>query len=139
MLIHTNTITAGQLYSTLAGLETLNLVTANLHFEVLTEHGSRKRDHAFEIQLGACDKVKGDKRGWKNSGTNGAGDVYAATYDEWGYFLAALYHLDKSTWCQCHGDLDGFRENTEGHRLNSRQEVFDYMAPTELMHELLNA
>lgn len=137
MRIHTNNLDTGDAARILYALQRAGLVADHLHFHVLEQHGSRKRDHALEVQLGTYTKVPGDLRSWKNSGTRGAESegwgegVYAATYDEWGYFLAALYLADSELWCQYHGDRAGFGRLTATRR-NSRQRVFDYITPVAL-------
>lgn len=66
-------------------------------FEVLEARGSRSRANGFEIRLAWYgDKVKGDGRRWTNTGTSGAdtNGFYAATYDEWGWFIHELFEAD---------------------------------------------
>lgn len=56
-----------------------------------TEHGSRRRDHAFNVTLTGTSSRR------PNSGNRGAGSYggdYAATWDEWGMFLAELFRRD---------------------------------------------
>jgi hypothetical protein len=59
-----------------------------------TSHGSRSRQNAFEVRLGAYAKRAGERRSYKNSGGYGASEEYAATYDEWGHFIEALFTVD---------------------------------------------
>lgn len=56
----------------------------------LTEHGSRTHAHAFELQL------SGDSTRGPNSGAYGMNtwDDKAATWDQWGLFLSALFDAD---------------------------------------------
>lgn len=51
----------------------------------LDRHGSRKRDHAYEVQLSG-NGVTG--------GMHGNHGYRMATWDEWGMVLAALYRID---------------------------------------------
>lgn len=54
-----------------------------------TRHGSRTHAQAWEVSLTGTSSRR------PNSGRGGAdGDDYAATWDEWGMFLAALYAVD---------------------------------------------
>jgi hypothetical protein len=60
--------------------------------------GSRKRDHAFVVALrsdGTPDR-NGTKRNRRpNTGTSTmSADEFAASYDDWGYWLAELFVLD---------------------------------------------
>jgi hypothetical protein len=56
-----------------------------------SEHGSRTHERAFEVRL-----ADGRGRSWRNSGQHGAAtwEGNAATWDEWGIFLAELYRGD---------------------------------------------
>jgi hypothetical protein len=74
-------------------------------FTGFTRHQSRSRPCGYEIQLGAYDRElpdgTADQRGAKmkqrkrqNSGTYGADVLYAATWDEWGWFMAKVFARD---------------------------------------------
>lgn len=69
-----------------------DLLSAARHARVglaYTEHGSRKRDHAFEVTL------TGESKRRPNSGNYGAdNNDYAATWDQWGVFFAWLFDVD---------------------------------------------
>lgn len=81
MRIHTDTITLDDIH------EAARL--ARVSFETLSEHRSRKRRHAFEV------KLLGSSPSRPNSGHRGAdSDEYAASWDEWGIFLAHLFSND---------------------------------------------
>lgn len=71
-------------------------IASHVSFKTLAAHASRSHARAFEIQLEAEERDNGRRAG--NSGSYGAMrpevDGYAATYDEWGWLLAALYRLD---------------------------------------------
>lgn len=83
MRIHSNTLTSQDVFA--AAYE------ARATVEVLTEHGSRSRDHAFEV------KLTGESRRRPNGGNYGAErDLYAATWDQWGVFLGILFDRDQS-------------------------------------------
>lgn len=80
-------------------------VARHVGFKTLTEHRSGGDGFIFalEVQLEASQRDRGRRAG--NSGSYGAstgwgGDgSYAATYDEWGFFLAALYRRDPKMRC----------------------------------------
>lgn len=57
-----------------------------------SRHGSRTHDHAWEIRL-----TDGAGRARTNSGKHGAGHDVAATWDEWGIFLARVFDVDPDT------------------------------------------
>src|SRR4029077_18315109 len=73
-------------------------IADTVRFKVLDTRGSRSHERALEVQLESLDRVPGDGRRAGNSGSYGAmqaeWDGYAATHDEWGWLLAALYRQD---------------------------------------------
>lgn len=80
-------------------------IARHVGFKTLTEHRSGGDGFIFalEVQLEASQRDRGRRAG--NTGGYGAstgwgGDgSYAATYDEWGFFLAALYRRDPLMRC----------------------------------------
>lgn len=61
--------------------------TAGVTFDVLTEHGSRSQRRAWTVKLyGSSGRLPGFGRGDREHD--------AASFDEWGLFLAALYLVD---------------------------------------------
>lgn len=78
-----------------------------------TRHGSRKRDHAFEVGL------EGDgttNKRCRNPGTSTSNrDLgYAATHDQWGWFLAYLFTLDPNMTSVYYDGAVDFHTKTEG-------------------------
>lgn len=54
-----------------------------------TRRGSRKRSHGFDVHLTGTSTRRPNNRGaWQEW------DNYAATWDEWGMFLAYLFEID---------------------------------------------
>lgn len=80
MRIHSDYLLPSDIFGATVGLPGV-IVTA-------TSHGSRSHRGAFEVSLESTSNSR------KNSGKYGAGDEYAATWDEWGVFLARLFNLD---------------------------------------------
>lgn len=72
----------------------------------LTSHGSRKRDRAYNVTL------RGESRRRPNSGKGGAGDDYAATWDQWGVFLAVLFATDPDMVTPYYADAEEFHHRT---------------------------
>lgn len=108
MRIHTDRLTDGELCYQLA------CVSPWLRLES-TRHGSRKRNHAFEVSITYCgEKVKGDGRGRTNAGTSGYNfdRPYAATWDEWGEWLALLFELDPDMIAGPYDGRDDFYAQT---------------------------
>jgi hypothetical protein len=75
MKLHTDNILSGDLYA--AARE------AGVMIESTARVGSRSHDHGFEIYLSGSSSRMSNGR-----------DHKAATWDEWGVFMAALYRLD---------------------------------------------
>jgi hypothetical protein len=72
----------------------------------ITEHGSRSRDHAFNV------KLEGESRRRPNGGASGAGSGYAATWDQWGVFLAFIFDVDPRTKCWAYANVWDFDAKT---------------------------
>jgi hypothetical protein len=96
MRIHTNTLTATDVIDALAAEKAAGRIASHVSFRALAKHGSRSHVRAIEIQLEAEYRDSGRRAG--NSGSYGPMQPeyngYAATYDEWGWLLAALFRLD---------------------------------------------
>ncbi len=75
MRIHSDTITTQNIAAAAS--------YARVGIEVLTEHGSRSRAKAFEVQLSGSSSYRAQGGWW-----------LAATWDEWGNFLHFLYGVD---------------------------------------------
>lgn len=102
MRIHSDHITTGDIY-TAARFARVDVVD-------LAEHGSRKRDHAFNV------KLEGESRRRPNGGASGRdyASGYAATWDQWGVFLAILFDIDPGMWTPYDDGRDAFRRRTFG-------------------------
>lgn len=94
MRIHSNKLSAMHIIHALQDEKIAGRIAFTVHFKTIEKKGSRTHANAFEIQLSSSEKEAGDGRRAGNSGAYGAGDEYAATYDEWGFLLAALFELD---------------------------------------------
>lgn len=77
----------------------------------LTLHGSRSRDHAFDVKL----------TGLSNRRCNGDTDEYAATWDQWGVFLGALYQMDPDMKVPYYDSRDHFNYVTD-YRFDTEEE-----------------
>ena len=101
MRLHTNTITEQDISSALLAERKIGRVANSVWFKTLDTKTSRTHAHAFEVQLESWGHVKGDGRRIGATGSYGGmcGTEYAATYDEWGWLIAALYRLDpEAVW-----------------------------------------
>ena len=100
MDLHTNTLTYADV--------TEAAKRADVQFSQIGKLGSRRAAHKFTITL------TGNSRRRPNSGRGGAGDsdAYAATWDQWGQFLAYLYGIDPDMWTRSYADVWEFQEAT---------------------------
>lgn len=98
MRFHTDTLTTKDLH------DAARVARVDMEF---TSHGSRSRDHAYNIRL------LGESRRRPNSGKRGAGDDYAATWDQWGVFISYLFDRDPYMTTQYYADLDEFQYRTD--------------------------
>jgi hypothetical protein len=110
MKIHTDHISYTDLHDALrvAGLSAL--------YAEVSSHGSRSRHHSFNVKLtaDAGRDRNGKKRRLENSGQYGAGYNFAATYDEWGYWLAELFERDPDMTATYYKSRDDFHAQTGG-------------------------
>lgn len=105
MRIHSNVIEYADVIEAVHGMPGV--------YVTVSQHGSRSHARAFEVML----EGNGAAR---NTGTHG-GDpqIQAATWDEWGLFLARLYDLDNSMLCgsakyPVYASLSDFDYHTQG-------------------------
>lgn len=99
MKIYTDNLTRQDLFKALP---------RGVYLDVM-EHGSRKRKRAFDVALSTD---HGTRR--RNSSTETTGD-FAASWDEWGMFLAALFALDSEAIMGVYKDASDFTFKTGGH------------------------
>ena len=81
---------------------------ARVDFDQWEDKGSRKRDHAFDVTL------TGESRRRPNRGTSADRNHrgYAATWDQWGVFLAALFAIDPNMVTPYYADAEDFAFRT---------------------------
>ena len=84
-------------------------IASDVQFTVLEPHGSSTHQRAYEVQLGVskdgpyrplpANYVNQDGKRQKTRRTNMSKDAYAATYHEWGWFIAEVFKTDpNSQW-----------------------------------------
>lgn len=84
---------------------------AGVTFERLEARGSKSRIRAFDVLLAGSGVTGGQ---WGNSGKDGAAPYKAATWDEWGIFLGALFAADPAAKCSYYHDAADFHWQTGG-------------------------
>lgn len=95
MRLHSDYITVSDIYAILS--EGLSGVSVEI-----SRHGSRKRKGALEVRL----EGTSTRRNMSNTGQ-------AATWDEWGVFMARVFNLDANALLG-HEDRGNFEERTQG-------------------------
>lgn len=76
--------------------------------------GSRTRNAAFVIRLYTEFKQPGDGRRRVNTGNAGSGADYAATWDEWGWFMAEVFAADPDASFDRYDGVADFNARTDG-------------------------
>lgn len=115
MKLHSNILTENDVRDALSRAKQRGNVDPLVEFNLLDPRGSRSRKNGFEIRLEWLgNKVKGDGRRWTNTGNagSGTGGMYAATYDEWGWFIAELFDKDEHAIFGHYTGMDGFNTAT---------------------------
>lgn len=84
----------------------------DIYVDSCSVHGSRKRTHGFKVALRGYG-ARHTRR--PNSGRYGAtsDNSFAATYDDWGYWLAELYRRDDGMLAAHYGGAEDFHKQTE--------------------------
>lgn len=102
MRIHTDHLTFNQVINAAMDMQ-------DVYIDV-TRHGSRKRDHAFELSVSA-EPRKGRRP--RNSGNRGADEgEAAATWDEWGVIFARLFDIDPGMTCHAYDGAEHYHWST---------------------------
>lgn len=115
MKLHSDILTESDVRDALSRAKQRGGVDSLIEFDLLDPRGSRSRKNGFEIRLEWLGtKVKGDGRRWTNTGSYGAntGGTYAATRDEWGWFIAELFDKDENAIFGHYEGMDGFNTAT---------------------------
>ena len=99
MRIHSNTLTVTDLVESAR--------KANVTFTRNTTHGSKKRKLAYDVILSGNSPFNQNR-----------GNAKAATWDQWGIFLAELYKRDNEMFTTSYPDMDTFNYAT-CHRFES--------------------
>ncbi|HBH59913.1 MAG TPA: hypothetical protein DDY41_17665 [Arthrobacter bacterium] len=119
MRLHTNTLTWRAVHEALDRAILAGRIPAHVSLITCAEYRSRVRKAGIEIQLGTYDKEPGDGRRWSNTGTHGANSeangegVYAATWNEWGWFLAEVFAADPEAKCNWYDGAAAFHARTK--------------------------
>lgn len=113
MKIHTS-LSEDEVRECLAHAKDGGLVPADVVFDVFGIVGSRSYPHAFEVHLATAqrDSRLDDIKRKASSMAGSTGLKYAATYDEWGEFLAELFAADETAKAGPYKNQDDFHART---------------------------
>lgn len=117
MRIHTK-LERHQIVAALRDAKRWGQISQSVSFDRLDEHRSTKAPRRFDVKLEAWAKQDDDGRRQINTGTTGApsgsggAPIYAATYDEWGYFLAGIFERDADAIMDQYADRASFLRQT---------------------------
>lgn len=113
-------------------------VARHVRFKTLETKQRRGTGSALEVQLEATQRDRGRRAG--NSGSYGAMraeyDGYTATYDEWGFFLAALYRLAGDELIVGTPKFPVYADAEHFHHRTGRTYDADYPAELEAWEEI---
>lgn len=128
MILHTK-LTEAEVRDALHVIKFHGLVAEDVQFAVLTCRGSRSHARTFDLQLGTrrqfslpygyTDRHDRKPNGRRRLSVNGVeGYAYAATWHEWGYFIAEIFSRDpEATWRSRLGGYSSpgdFQDKTNG-------------------------
>jgi hypothetical protein len=113
MKIHSDILTASKVYDVLDTLKKDGEVVPTLFLDQWEDCGSRSKRNGIEIKVKSWQKLEGDGRRrpmyyWKDEDGN-----WAATYDEWGIIIAALYNIDGDAKIGPYNNVEHFHERTQ--------------------------
>ncbi len=112
MIIRTDKVTANQLHRS---------TPSGVYAEIKSDGASRTHRRRFDVGLCVLEGGKGTSHPYRrNTGQWGAEDGFypaiqwAASYDEWGEWLAALFEVDPGMIAGQYKGRDDFHRQTEG-------------------------
>ena len=119
MRIHTDAPdTAALCLVALTDAKAAGKISPDVEFDQLKRSNSRSHRSAADVHLVSYTGGKGTEHNHRpNSGTYGADgreDVWAATYDEWGWFLSYVYAADATAKTSADKTVEAFDARTEG-------------------------
>jgi hypothetical protein len=118
--IHTDKITYPDLHSA------LTTTTTGVWLDRADLKGSRSRQRAWDVALesdGTPDKNGKPRRRTRNVGTSRRSyehPGFAASYDDWGWWLAALFEIDPEAIAGPYKGYEDFHLQTKGDYLSRR-------------------
>lgn len=90
MKLHSDTLTTTDIRAALETARRKGRVVGGIETYMLEQQASRSRANGFEVRLGSTYADGIHKRRCMN------GENYAATWQEWGWFIVELFELDSN-------------------------------------------
>lgn len=95
MKVYTRTLNGRDLHAAMQRAHEAGTVPAHVDIEELSTHRTQTPGlYAFTFRLASATKLPGDKRRRRNSGSYGADELWAATHDEHGHWMAQVFEAD---------------------------------------------
>ncbi|MDG6938495.1 MAG: hypothetical protein JRN42_08185 [Nitrososphaerota archaeon] len=136
MKLHTSTLTLDDIYDALNSAKKTGRVAEDVFFVQLKKRGSNSRFGGYLIHLGTYEQGSGPttSRHRKNSGKYGptTDGLWAASYDEWGWFIAGIFDRDpEAIFGQYQGRWDFNRQTDNKYLLQEEESSHDPFDPEE--------
>ena len=113
MKIHSDHLDEAKLRDALATAKDAGLVARDVVLAIYPT-GSRKRAHAWDCHLSTSEKRRPDGKVRHRAGSSISLRPSAATYDEWGHWLANVFTCDPNAIAGSYGSGPHFHYMTEG-------------------------
>lgn len=98
MKLHSDTLTDSDIYLAIRNARDLDGVADHVSMDTFRSAGTRTRARAWDIHLGTDTRDRDATGKMRRKPTNSANQDdladYAATYSEWGWFIARLFETD---------------------------------------------
>lgn len=116
MKLHTD-LTGPEVIAALTEAKRQGVIAGHIELMEFKQEGSRSHQRSFRLRLGTRTRDAAHHR-YANTGQWGASrgpvPVYAATFDEWGWFYAEILRRDPSAWCGQYRGVVAFKQATDG-------------------------
>jgi hypothetical protein len=84
-----------------------------IYWNTLSSHGSKSRNHAFNVKLEGDGTVGKRRVNYGTaSGERWSDRPFAATWNQWGWFLGYLFAIDPDMTCTYYSSADDFHAKT---------------------------
>lgn len=137
MKLHSSKLTEEDIRRALRQAQANGQIADDVFMVEFVASGSRSRARSWAIQLGALDKGSGPtkSRHYKNSGVGEINrSIWAASYDEWGWFIAQLFAVDPDATFGPYLGLDSFNAQTASKYVLATRHEYDTHSSASRQH-----